>query len=433
MIKIVVCVVIYDRLKNLNRWIKIWEKLKPENAELRIIHNVHPTNHVENFAEVVGKRDDIKYIPRMNIGMDIGAFQDVCRNRLNGFEYNFEYLLWFTDDTFPIKDNFIEEYLKHFKNPKVGLTCYEISPQVKKHVRTTGFCVKINTLPNIKFDTHQIRTKQDCYDFEHRSENNLMNQILSLGLEVVQIAPIKTSPVYDTEGGGLQWTDRTKEFLRFWEFEMPPAKVVVISPAFLRFPTIVASMLSQTYENWELHLVHAGPAPHDYPKFKDERIKFFQMSSNRKNFGHPIRFDWLNKVKAKEIVCDYVLVTNDDNYHVPHFLEKLVTPLDKDPELIGSYCSMMVHNYQGGPEYEPGPDHDPTAINITDGYGIIDVRPEQGFIDCACVLFRSEIAGNTGWKSYRHSSDWDYVNTAAMSNGGWEKMKRVFGCLVTHV
>jgi hypothetical protein len=120
-------------------------------------------------------------------------------------------------------------------------------------------------------------------------------------MEARQIAPLKISPVFDSEGGGMQWTDRTKEFMRYWEFEMPPAKVCVIAPAFLRYPTIVASMMNQTYENWELHLVHAGPAPHDYPKFTDDRIKFFATAQNRKNYGHPIRVDWLNKVRAKEI------------------------------------------------------------------------------------------------------------------------------------
>jgi hypothetical protein len=433
MVKVAVSVVIFNRLKNLKRWLEIWDKLDLKDAELRIIHNVHNNNITERFQDVIGDRTSVKYIPRQNLGFDIGAFQDVCRNRLRGFDYDFKNLLWFTDDTMPIRRDFLDAYLEPFSDPSVGMTCYEISPQVKKHARTTGFCLPIETLPKIQFEQNLIKTKDDCYNFEHRSERSLYNQILNLGLEVKQIAPIKSSPIFDTESGGMQWTDRTKEFLRYWEFELPPSKIAVIAPAYIRHPTIVPSMLNQTYENWELHLVHAGKAPHDYPRFKDDRIKFFETSTNRKNFGHPIRIDWLNKVKAKEIECDYVVVTNDDNYHVPHFLEKLVNPLEKDGNLIGSYCSMMVHNYQGGFEYEPGEDHDPKAINITDGYGIIDVRPEQGYIDCACVMLRSEIAGKIGWTSMRHSSDWDYVNLAATRNGGWVKMKKVFGCLVTHV
>jgi GT2 family glycosyltransferase len=434
--KAVICVVIYNRLKNLKRWLEIWDKLNLEDVELRIIHNVHPENNVEKFREYIGDRKDVKYIPRQNVGYDIGAFQDVCRNRLRGFNYDFKYLLWFTDDTMPIRREFLDYYLKPFSDPKVGCICYEISPQVKKHIRTTGFCLPIETLPKIQFETNQIKTKDDCYRFEHRSlDKTLLNQITKMGLEYRQIAPIKSSPIYDTESGGMQWTDRTKEFLRYWEFEMPPSKVAVIAPAFIRYPTITASMLNQTYENWELHLVHAGSAPHDYPRFKDDRIKFFETFSNRKNWGHPIRVDWLNKVKSKEIVCDYVVITNDDNYHVPHYLEKLIKPLEEDENLIGSFCSRMVHNYAGTDGYNPSPEQIENIKqtgHVTDGYGIIECEGVEGYIDCASAMIRSELAGACGWPSMRHSSDWDYLNNITKKYGGWQRMKKVAGCLMVH-
>jgi hypothetical protein len=415
--------------------LQIWDKLDfDDSVELRFIHNVHQKNNVDKFKDKIGVRKNVTYISRLNIGYDIGALQDVCRNRLQGFVNDFEYLLWFTDDTMPIRRDFLDAYLAPFEDKRVGLTCYEISPQIKKHIRTTGFCVKAETLQKLVFETSQIKTKDDCYKFEHRSMNRtLHHQISAMGLETRQIAPLKTSPVFDTEGGGMQWTDRTKEFLRYWEFEMPPSKVAIIAPAFLKYPTIVASMMSQTYENWELHLVHAGPAPHDFPKFTDDRIKFFATVQNRKNFGHPIRVDWLNKIRAKEIVCDYVVVTNDDNYHVPHYLEKLVAPLDKEEKWIGSYCSTMVHNYAGvGKDYEPTKDQTPGADHITDGYGIIECRPQQGFIDCAAALIRAELAGKCGWPSMRHSSDWDYLEKIANTNGGWNRMRKVAGALLVH-
>lgn len=434
MIRTVIAVVIHDRLKNLKRWLQIWDKLNLPDAELRIIHNVHPKNNIDKFQTYFGSRPNVKYIPRQAGGYDIGVFQDVCRNRLRGFDLDFEFLLWFTDDTMPIQKDFLDYYLKPFEDPKVGTTCYEISPQVRRHVRTTGFCLRIETLPKIQFEQNQIKTKDDCYGFEHRSlKNTFHQQILAMGLEARQIAPLKTSPVFDTEGGGMQWTDRTKEFLRYWEFELPPSKVAVISPCFIRYPTIVASMMNQTYENWELHLVHSGPAPHNFPRFKDDRIKFFETARDRQNYGHPTRVDWLNKIRAKEIVCDYVVITNDDNFHVPHYLEKLVAPLEKDNQWIGSYCSQMVHNYAGPlGQYEPAKGQVDGAAHITDGYGVIDCKPQQGYIDCASALIRSEIAGKTGWPSMRHSSDWDYLEMVASKNGGWGRMKKVAGALLVH-
>lgn len=432
--KVVIAVVVFDRLQNLKRWLQIWDKLDLPDAELRIIHNVHPRNLVENFGQYVVGRKNVRYIPRQNVGYDIGAFQDVCRSRLKGFDNDFQFLLWFTDDTMPIRREFLGYYLKPFDDPKVGCTCYEISTVIKRHIRTTGFCLRIETLPKIQFEVNQVKTKDECYQFEHRSQRLTLNhQILAMGLDAVQIAPVKTSPIFDTESGGMQWTDRTKEFLRYWEFEMPPSKVAVIAPSYLRYPTIVASMMNQTYENWELHLVHAGQTPPDYPKFNDDRIKFFATAQNRKNWGHPIRYDWLNKIKAKEIECDYVVVTNDDNYHVPHYLEKLISPLEKDQTLIGSYCSHMVHNYAGIIGYESAKDQVDGADHITDGYGVIEVKPEQGYMDCACAMVRSEVASGVGWPSMRHSSDWDYLEMIASRNGGWDKMRKVSGCLLIHV
>ena len=429
--KTVVAVVVYNRIKNVQRWLDVWDKAKPRDAELRIIHNVHPNEHVDNIrgaCEAAG----VTYIPRVNIGMDIGAFQDVCRRRLKGFLHDFEFLLWITDDTFPMRYSFVDEFVAPFSDPKTGLTCYEISPQIKKHVRTTGFCIRASMLGRITFDVDPIRTKDDCWAFEHRSNKNLYLQILAHGLDARQLAHIPAAPVWDSGGGGIKWPDREEEFLLYWKFDLPPGKVLVIAPAFNSYPEIVSSMICQTYKNWELHLIHDGPAPHDYPKFKDERILFCEMPRRRKEYGHPIRMDWLQKVKAKEVEGKYVVVTNQDNHHVPHFLEKLVHPLEENKNLIGSYCSMIVHNYAGtgretAAQLPPGDAH-----HVNDGYGVIETKPQQGFIDCAAAMVRAEIAGAAGWPSTRHSSDFDYLNTIANRNGGWEKFARVFGALLTH-
>ena len=32
-----------------------------------------------------------------------------------------------------------------------------------------------------------------------------------------------------------------------------------------------------------------------------------------------------------EIDCQYLLITNEDNYHMPQFLEKMVEALEKTP------------------------------------------------------------------------------------------------------
>lgn len=174
--------------------------------------------------------------------------------------------------------------------------------------------------------------------------------------------------------------------------------------------------------------MHDGPVPNDYPKFSDSRIHFIEEGGPRKNFGHPIREQYLQKVRTREIKADFVLVTNDDNYHAPFFLEKLVKALEERPDATGAYCSHMVHNYAGfpGQPVPAGKEHHVA------GYNIIQCRPERGFIDVAGVLIRSEFSGKVGWPDYSHSSDWNYLNKIAMSSGGWEKFVNVPGCLLVH-
>ncbi len=427
MVKTVVTVVAHNRKQNVERWVEAWSKAKIENAELRIIHNVHdnePHDRIKDICYSAG----VTYIQRKNEGMDIGAFQDVCRKRLHGFKYDFDYLLWSTDDTFPMRDTLVKEFIEPFNDIKVGLSCYEISPQVRKHVRTTGFCMRRETLERIVFEVDPIRTKDDCYQFEHRGKFSLFHQIHNMGLNIVQVSPVPSSPMWDSGGGGIKWPDREMEFLKMWKISLPPAKVIFIAPAYNKYPVVVSSLIAQTYSNWELHLVHDGAAPATFPRFDDDRVKFIETETRKKEYGHPIRIKWLQKIRSGDIQGKYVVITNDDNYHAPYFVEKLIRPLEENRELIGSYCSLMVHNYQGGENYN-GTIVDGHSI---DGYGIIDTGPEQGKIDCAAAMIRADIASNAGWPSTRHSSDWDYLNIIAQRNGGWDKMKRVFGALLVH-
>lgn len=424
--KTVVAVVIYDRKQNLERWMAVWQKAAIPDAELRIIHNL-PPSHASGYAEMCVAAG-VTYIPRLNQGMDIGAFQDVCRKRLKGFAHDFDYLLWCTDDTFPMRDSFVSEFVRPLEDPKIGVTCFEISPQVKPHIRTTGFCLRAETLEKIAFEANPIKTKDDCYRFEHRGTRTLLAQIQAMGMVPHQVSPVQTSPLWDSGGGGIKWPDREHEFQRYWKLGRPSATVLILAPAYGRYPSLVSSLIAQTYENWELHLIHDGPAPADFPRFADERVIFTETPRRRKEYGHPIRIDWLQQIKDGKIRGDYAVITNEDNYHAPVFLEKLVRPLEEDSGLVGAYCSQMVHNYKGPDGESPpaGQDH------FTDGYGVLDTKPEIGFIDCAAVVVRAKVAGEAGWPSTRHSSDWDYLNNIAWRSGGWHKLKKVFGALLVH-
>ena len=112
--KIVVAVIIYDRLTNLIEWIRCWKMCETEGAELVIIHNYKSVQEKDIFY-LYCEKEGIKCFSRPNIGMDIGAFQDVCYGRIEKFP-EWEYLLWCTDDVLPMSRSFLSPYINKIKN-----------------------------------------------------------------------------------------------------------------------------------------------------------------------------------------------------------------------------------------------------------------------------------------------------------------------------
>lgn len=189
--KVVVAVVVYDRIDNIERWINVWDQCNTNNEKLVIIHNTDTEGYqlTDHYNAMV--------IGRKNIGFDIGAFQDVCRNRLPGFP-DYDYLLWCTDDTIPMDKNFIQPFIDVISRPRVGMSCMHMSNEYARHVRTTGFCISKQTAQKIKFPWDPVVSIAQCRHFEHRGKNvTLLAQVEAMRLRVLQVAPLEKSPLYD--------------------------------------------------------------------------------------------------------------------------------------------------------------------------------------------------------------------------------------------
>lgn len=192
--KTIVAVIVWNRFESLRRWINCWKACNKTNAELIVVHNLESDN--ERYSELC-KENGIKYVPRENKGFDIGAFQDICRERLKGFPNNWNNLLWVTDDCIPMSKDFVRQFLSKLTNRT--LPCYEISNEVKRHVRTTGFMVTKEISRKLFFPQDPIETRVDCYGFEHNMHNALYEQIVSMGIKPVMVNPdLKNSPLWDS-------------------------------------------------------------------------------------------------------------------------------------------------------------------------------------------------------------------------------------------
>lgn len=380
------------------KWLAILKQCK-RPKQVVVIHNSDLFN-IDYAALCFDNK--VQYIYRKNIGFDIGAFQDVCSNRLQGFP-QWEQLLWCTDDTFPM----VKDFISYFDlKPGDGVRCMEISPYVRSHIRTTGFSIAKHTAIRLNFPADPVLTKEHCYLFEHRAgRNTFMTQVLLMGLTVKMVAPKEKSPLFDI--GYHRRQPRDNELHQLWS--ITKNKVSVICPVFNTYPEIISSMICQTHKNWELLLVHDGPnitgLAAIIEAIGDNRITYAETETHKGLWGHYIR-----QAEIKKATGDYILVTNADNHHVPVFLEYMLKGFHNGT--VATYCSDMIHNYKAWQQ--------------------ISCSPKRGYIDCAGVLVRADAAKAVGWNNITdHSSDWFYFNDL-INKYGLSSFVKINGCLLIH-
>ena len=396
-------IVLYDRYENLAKWLTVLAKAGyPKNVV--VIHN-------NDRPPIPGGLPNISYIVRKNVGFDIGAFQDVCRDRLPGFPADWQNLLWCTDDTFPMTPDYLDSFALQ---PGEGVRAMEISTYVREHIRTTGFSISRDTARKLIFPADPVTTKQHCYLFEHRWHKfTLLDQVRKMKLKAVQVAPNETSPLFDT--GYHRRLKREDELNKVWGFTVPTAEdkapgITIICPIYRSFPAVISSLIMQTYKNWRLILIHDGPETDGAESFvravNDDRITFIETETKVGAWGHAIRAEWLQKVKS-----EYVLITNPDNYYVPVFFERMLKPFDGGRAIVATYCSAMVHSY----------------IN----WQTQPTRLARGHVDCGGVLLKTDTAQAVGWRSLEHSADWFFFEDIIKRYGAG-KFIPVRGTLFVH-
>ncbi len=414
--KIIVAVCVYDRFKNVEKWVNCWKECNTANAELVIIHNNSQNQEQKAKFKKYGLENSIKYICRLNRGFDIGAFQDVCRNRLPGFP-DYDYLLWCTDDVWPMHKEFISIFINKLEEPNIGVSALEISDEWATHIRTNCFCIKKETASKLTFDFDPILTKLQCYGFEHRAgPKTFYNQILSMGLKPAMVSHLLSAPLWDEHrrSGLNRYSEHDNIFP---ETKIKGDKVVVICPIYNMYPQIISSLICQTHTNWELLLIHNGPELNGLSniiqRYNDSRLNFIVYPTQTGNWGHPLRAWALNLIKENKLSADadYIIITNADNYYIPTFIEFMLNGFEENKHAVACYCSDMVHSYLK--------------------WTILNCKPEYGQIDCGGVMVKKDMACTVGWRSIQHASDWTYFDDL-IQKYGVDKWVKINGALFVH-
>ena len=111
---------------------------------------------------------------------------------------------------------------------------------------------------------------------------------------------------------------------------MPDPQVTVVVVAYRRYdqlPVLIHSFLCQTLQNFKLQILHDGPDERmaalleDYRQRFPDRIDYAFSPVRHNDYGHSLR-EW-GIARAE---TPYILLTNDDNYYAPRFLEFFSAP-----------------------------------------------------------------------------------------------------------
>ena len=159
---------------------------------------------------------------------------------------------------------------------------------------------------------------------------------------------------------------------------------------------LIDSFLVQTDPRWNLHVIYDGPVPQDIQNmvngYSDERVNFYCTQKRNGKYGHPNRREMLNKLSGSH--DDYVLLTNDDNYYVPTYVEKMLNECSKD---VGIVSCNTVHSHFN--------------------YDVHNSHIAEGGIDMGAFIVRYEIAKAVGFNYTHFSADGKYAEECGMLCG----------------
>jgi len=175
---------------------------------------------------------------------------------------------------------------------------------------------------------------------------------------------------------------------------------------------LVYALKAQTYVEWLLDVTHDGPADVHAAHWltrtdaADPRVTVTQTPARAQQFGHPHRQAAVERLLAAG--CEWVGLTNQDNYYAPTYLEWLLhAGVVKQAPFV--YCD-CVHSHK---LWTPMP-----------------TRPKRGHIDLGGFLAHRSIVEKVKFDKFTFSGDADYITRLVQAAGG--KTEKVTACLFVH-
>lgn len=119
----------------------------------------------------------------------------------------------------------------------------------------------------------------------------------------------------------------------------------IIIPTYNRIHPLkcmLSSLMAQTNKNWKASVVIDNPEDILITKlvksFEDSRIQYILLDKRYNDWGHTPR-----EIGKQASMADYILMSGDDNYYTPNFIQELQYFSEDNPGMI--YWDMVHSHY----------------------------------------------------------------------------------------
>lgn len=150
------------------------------------------------------------------------------------------------------------------------------------------------------------------------------------------------------------------------------------------YMALCGSLLAQTYPHHVIHTWHDGPYETSQPP-SYSGVHFRQTEERKQKFGHPHRQAAVAELLAGG--CDWILLTNQDNYYAPVFLEWLVSEGQR-LKVPFVYCDFVRSHLQWAP---------------------FTTRAKKGHLDLGGFIAHRSIVEKVKFDKTTFNGDGDYI------------------------
>lgn len=180
---------------------------------------------------------------------------------------------------------------------------------------------------------------------------------------------------------------------------MTEKEITIVCVAYKRYREIhilINSIICQTLDNWKLTIIHDGPDDKmnkilGHYKRENNNIDYMFTDKRYNDYGHSLRDIGIRKANT-----EFLLLTNDDNYYMPVFLEYMFQSIRAN-ELDLILCD-MIHS------------HNNPGIYMQQPYELFKAFPKKHYTDIGNFIVKTKIAQDVGFRSREFDADGVFID-----------------------